>query len=181
MTEHDATTAPTNGEASAPQGDDHDAPITDEPTEDAGRREELELLRERHTRLRADFENYRKRFDREVQRAADGARDAIVGDWVQSLDALDRAIASVEPTNPMAAGLRAIEEQMEAALARHGAERFGDAGDPFDPRLHEAVSVQARGDVAPGSVAEVHRPGYRIGERVLRPAQVVVAQGQGAA
>lgn len=182
MSEHDAAaTAPAEAQAGAAQQDDPGAAGADEAAVDAGTAEELERLRERHTRLRADFENYRKRFGREVKRAADGARDAVVADWVHSLDALDRAVASVEPTNPVAAGLRAIEEQMEAALARHGAERFGAAGDPFDPTLHEAVSVQTRSDVASGSVAEVHRPGYRIGDHVLRPAQVIVAQGQGAA
>jgi molecular chaperone GrpE len=68
---------------------------------------------------------------------------------------------------------------MEAVLARQGVERLGAAGDRFDPELHEAISVQESDEVPDRTVLDVARSGYRHGERVMRPAQVVVSRGGG--
>jgi molecular chaperone GrpE len=73
-------------------------------------------------------------------------------------------------------GLRSVLDQMEAVLTRQGVARVGTAGDRFDPELHEAISVRESDDVPDRTVLDVTRSGYRRGERVLRPAQVVVSR-----
>jgi molecular chaperone GrpE len=79
------------------------------------------------------------------------------------------------PASELAVGLRAVMEQMEAILDRQGVERIGAPGDRFDPELHEAVAVADGGDAPDRTIVEVARSGYALGDRVLRPAQVVVS------
>ena len=93
-------------------------------------------------------------------------------DWIEAVDSVDRALR-MEGGD----GLRSVREQMEAILARQGVERVGAEGDRFDPELHEAISVRASDEVPERTVLDVARSGYRRGERVLRPAQVVVSRG----
>jgi molecular chaperone GrpE len=73
-------------------------------------------------------------------------------------------------------GLQAVLDQMEAILERQGVTRVGAAGEPFDPERHEAIAVVAAEGVPDRTVVEVARSGYALGDRILRPAQVVVAQ-----
>ena len=137
---------------------------------------ELAALEDRYKRALADLDNYRKRSAREVDRRVMESREAMVRDWLDAVDSVERALR-IEPENPLAAGLRAVLEQMEAILARQGVRRIGEAGEPFDPERHEAVAVQPSPDVPDRTVLEVARSGYEIGDRVLRPAQVVVSRG----
>jgi molecular chaperone GrpE len=82
----------------------------------------------------------------------------------------------MEPEGPCYDGLRAILQQMDVVLDRQGAERIGSLGDQFDPERHEAVAVRASEDVPDRTVVEVQRSGFAQGDRVIRPAQVVVAR-----
>jgi molecular chaperone GrpE len=82
----------------------------------------------------------------------------------------------MDPGNAAAAGLRAILEQMESVLARQGAERIGAPGEQFDPERHEAIGVRETDEVPDRTVLDVARSGYALGDRVLRPAQVIVAR-----
>jgi molecular chaperone GrpE len=75
-----------------------------------------------------------------------------------------------------AADLRAVHDQIQAILDRHGVTRIGAAGEPFDPSLHEAVGVHPTGEVPDRAIADVAQPGYAVGDRVVRPAQVIVAR-----
>jgi molecular chaperone GrpE len=77
---------------------------------------------------------------------------------------------------PLAEGMRAVLEQMDAILARNGVQRIGAAGERFDPERHEAVGVREADDVPDQTVVEVARSGFAVGDRVLRPAQVIVAR-----
>ena len=133
---------------------------------------------ERYLRARADLDNYRKRSAQEVERRVAEQTERLLLDWIDAVDSVDRALR-MAPSD----GLRSVLEQMEAILGRQGVERIGAPGDRFDPALHEAVAAQESDEVPEGSVTEVARSGYRRGERVLRPAQVVVsrrpAQGSG--
>jgi len=81
----------------------------------------------------------------------------------------------LEPTNELATGLRAVLEQMEAILERQGVRRIGAPGERFDPELHEAVGVQEKDEVPDRTILEVARSGFGSGDRLLRPAQVVVS------
>ncbi|HEX4307991.1 MAG TPA: nucleotide exchange factor GrpE [Solirubrobacterales bacterium] len=126
---------------------------------------------ERYLRARADLDNYRKRAAQEVERRVAERTERLLLEWIEAVDSVDRALG-MAPSD----GLRGVLEQMEAILARQGVERIGTRGDRFDPALHEAVAAEESDEVPEGSVTEVARSGYRRGERVLRPAQVVVSR-----
>jgi molecular chaperone GrpE len=129
---------------------------------------------ERYLRALADLDNYRKRSAQEVERRVAEQTERLLLDWIEAVDSVDRALG-MEPSD----GLRGVLEQMEAILARQGVERVGATGDRFDPELHEAISVQESDEVPDRTVLDVARSGYRRGERVLRPAQVVVSRDGG--
>jgi molecular chaperone GrpE len=132
-------------------------------------------MEDRYLRAVADLDNYRKRSGREVERRVVEQREALLLDWLEAVDSVERALR-MEPDDPLFQGLRAVLDQMEAILARHGVQRIGATGERFDPERHEAVAAQPSEDVPEGTVLEVVRSGFAIGERVLRPAQVVVAR-----
>jgi molecular chaperone GrpE len=129
---------------------------------------------ERYLRALADLDNYRKRSAQEVERRVAEQAERLLLEWIEAIDSVDRALG-MQPSD----GLRSVLEQMEAILTRQGVERVGAAGDRFDPELHEAISVRESDEVPDRTVLDVARSGYRNGERVLRPAQVVVSRNGG--
>jgi molecular chaperone GrpE len=133
-------------------------------------------LENRYKRALADLDNYRKRAGREIERRVGEERERVALEWLTAVDSVERALQMGEPGNPLFQGLRAVLEQMEAILDRQGATRVGAPGDQFDPDLHEAVAVRSADDVPDRTILDVARSGYRLGDRVLRPAQVVVSQ-----
>jgi molecular chaperone GrpE len=136
---------------------------------------ELAQMEDRYKRALADLDNYRKRAARELDRLVGERADALLRDWLEVVDGVERALRQ-RPENPLYEGLRAVFEQMEAALARQGVRRIGEPGEVFDPNRHEAISVEET-DAAPDrTVLDVARSGYARDDRVLRPAQVVVAR-----
>jgi molecular chaperone GrpE len=139
-------------------------------TEDlAARNAELE---DRHLRALADLDNHRKRSARETERRVSDERERMLREWLHAVDSVERALRMT----PDAEGLRAVLDQMDAILSREGVARTGSPGEPFDPERHEAISVRP-GEGAPPTIADVARSGYTIGDRVLRPAQVIVTRG----
>jgi molecular chaperone GrpE len=145
--------------------------------EDAGGdlSEELARIEDRYKRALADLDNYRKRATREIDRRVDEAKQSALRDWLQVLDSVELAMR-MQQDGPCYDGLRAILEQVDVVLERQGAQRVGTLGDRFDPERHEAVAVRASGDVPDQTIVEVQRSGFAHGDRVIRPAQVVVAR-----
>jgi molecular chaperone GrpE len=141
-------------------------------------REENERLEDRYKRALADLDNYRKRAARDLERRIDESREAVIRDWLDVVDSIDRALR-IEPENPVAEGLRQVLEQMEAILARQGVQRTGHTGERFDPERHEAVGVHQSDEVPDQTIVDVARSGYTIGDRVMRPAEVIVARNDG--
>jgi molecular chaperone GrpE len=137
---------------------------------------ELERLEDRYKRALADLDNYRKRSAREVERRVAENTEAQLRDWLDAIDSVERALLMAETDSSLAVGLQAVLDQMERILERQGVKRVGAAGEPFDPERHEAIAVVAADDVPDRTVVEVARSGYALGDRILRPAQVVVAQ-----
>jgi len=123
-------------------------------------------------RLKAEFDNYRKRVERDRVVVAEQARGAVVAQLVPVLDDIDRARAHDEVTG----GFKVVADALEAVVGKLGLERFGDEGDPFDPSLHEAVMHSQSPDVDGPTCVSVMRSGYRFAGRVLRPAMVAVAE-----
>jgi molecular chaperone GrpE len=162
------------------EGPQSPAPATvDEPAREDAEREELteQLARaeDRYRRALADLDNLRKRTAREIERRVEESRESLLREWLEALDSVERAL-SMTPEGPVQEGLRSVLGQMEAILARHGIERIGRPGEPFDPERHDAVAVRESEEVPERTVVEVARSGFAIAGRVLRPAQVVVSR-----
>jgi molecular chaperone GrpE len=136
---------------------------------------ELARLEDRYKRALADLANYRRRSALEIERRVAEARESALRDWLDAVDSVERAMA-MGSDGPCLDGLRAVLDQMDAVLARQGAQRIGATGDRFDPERHEAIAVQASAEVPDRTILAVERSGYALGDRVIRPAQVVVAR-----
>jgi len=123
-------------------------------------------------RLQAEYANYRRRVERDRQVVGETALASVFANLLPILDDIDRARSHDEVTG----GFALVADGLEATLTKLGLERFGDAGEPFDPTLHEALTHGFSSEVTEPVCAEVFQPGYRVGERVLRPARVAVLE-----
>lgn len=143
---------------------------------------ELAELQDRHLRLAAEFDNYRKRINRERIELADRAQASFVARLLDVLDDMDRLVAS-DPGTPLPAlreGLSAVDRKLWKELENAGVERIDPAGAPFDPELHEAVSTTPAADPSSrGLVSATLQPGYRFKGTLVRPARVQVYSDQG--
>ncbi|GIF08059.1 protein GrpE [Actinoplanes siamensis] len=122
-------------------------------------------------RVTAEYANYRKRVDRDRGAAAEQTTGAVLTALLPVLDDIDRAREHGDLVGPFAS----VAEQLTAATGKLGLVAFGEKGDPFDPNRHEAVAHQTSADVTEPTCVEVMRRGYTLGERLLRPAMVAVA------
>lgn len=135
----------------------------------------LEDERQRNLQLQVDFDSYRRRVEREREAARrDGRRAAILA-LLPVLDTLERALAAGSTDPDFYAGVASTRRLFLAALREAGAEPIESVGHPFDPTVHEAVGTAPADGVEPGTVILEVRRGWRLGEELLRPAQVVVA------
>ena len=153
--------------------------------------EELEQLRadaakaaenwDKLLRATADLENFKKRAARERQEAISYANAALFQKLIPVLDNFEMALAAsagapAASSQSMQAGITMIASQFRAALAESGLEEIDAAGQPFDPNFHEAVSQQETTEVPEGRVLQQLRKGYRLRDRLLRPATVIVSR-----
>jgi len=140
---------------------------------------------DRLLRTTADFDNFKKRAAREKQEAIRYANEALIEKLIPSLDAFDMALAATKnesggPSQSLQTGINMVYQQLKSALADAGLEEVDAAGKRFDPTLHEAVAQKETADVPEGQVVEQLRKGYKLRDRLLRPATVVVAKPAGA-
>lgn len=133
----------------------------------------------RYLRAVADLDNLRKRAARDVEQARRTGADRLAGDLLPVIDGLEMGLeattAAPATVESLVAGQEAILRLLRAALERTGIETIDPLGEPFDPQVHEAMSMQSSPTAEPGSVLLVMQKGYRIGDRLLRPARVIVA------
>ncbi len=139
---------------------------------------------DRLLRTTADFENFKKRAARDRQDAVRYANEALMEKLVPVLDNFDMAMAAVpagsaDALQSLRAGIAMIHQQLKNALAEAGLEEVDATGQPFDPRWHEAVSQAETDDLPEGRVVQQLRKGYKLRDRLLRPAGVVVAKKPG--
>jgi molecular chaperone GrpE len=140
----------------------------------------LEAERDEHLndlkRVAAEFENYRKRVARDQESLVARAHERLVKELLPVLDDLERALAAAEEHQEaqLEEGVRLVHRELAAALEREGLAEIETNGH-FDPHVHEALLSQPSSDQAEGTVIEVAQKGYRLGDRVVRPARVVVA------
>jgi molecular chaperone GrpE len=161
------TAAPTTESAEQPEQPSVEAL----QAELAALRAQLEERTEDLQRVTAEYANYRKRVERDRLATAEQATAQVITALLPVLDDLDRAREHGDLVGPFAL----VAEQLTSALAKFGLTGFGEVGDAFDPTRHEAVSHQISADVTESTCVTVMRRGYLLGERLLRPALVAVA------
>jgi molecular chaperone GrpE len=135
-------------------------------------------------RTRAEFENYQKRASRDAETERKYAAKPLLGDLLPVIDNLDRALASAkgkpDPTG-IVQGIEIVRKQLSDALDRHGVAVIDPMGEMFDPNQHEAILQQPSPGAAPMTVLHVAQVGYKLHDRVIRPAHVVVAAAEASA
>lgn len=146
---------------------------------------EIASLKDQLLRVRADFENSRKRLTREKEESLKYANQSILSDFLPLLDHLElglQAASSAKDVASVVSGLKLIQSQFERFLTDHGVTPIDAVGQPFDPHLHEALGTEPAPEKPEGTVLHQRRRGFKLGDRLLRPASVVtVAPSQPAA
>jgi len=170
---------PAGGRAAAPggtgQGGAGSGAGDGQPAGPSVDRELMDALAERTAdlqRITAEYANYRKRVERDRVAVREQALANVLQSLLPVLDDIGRARQHEELTG----GFKSVAESLEAIAAKLGLDSFGEAGEPFDPNIHEALLHSYSPDVTEPTCVEILQPGYRVGERILRPARVAVAE-----
>lgn len=144
--------------------------------------EAIAELNERIVRLTADFDNFRKRAQREKDEARQFANQGLLEKLLPVLDNFEMALTAVKDADPSVRdGVQMILDQLLGVLKESGVEPVDALGQPFDPNLHEALSQEETTEVKEGTVVQQVQRGYKLNDRLVRPARVVVAKAPGAA
>lgn len=141
-------------------------------------RAQAEEMRDKFLRARADLENYRRRVAQDVERAREAGIDSAILTVLNAYDDLGRALsAGVDEPSKLIPGLESVLSSVRRNLETLGIKEVGAVGEPFDPDEHEALTAVPTDDPdLSGTIAEVYQTGFRKGERLVRPARVVVYQ-----
>jgi molecular chaperone GrpE len=165
-------------ESDAPtqHGRDEDGPDADGDAGAVG--DEVARLKEAMLRMQADMANREKRLERDMSKARKYALESLMRDFVQVLDSMDQALASADGEDANAAyeGMELTRKQALQVLGSHGLEVLDPVGETFDPTWHEAMSTQPTEAQEPDTVFQVLQKGYRLNDRLIRPARVIVAK-----
>ena len=127
-------------------------------------------------RLQAEYANYRKRVERDRAVAHESAVGAVLTELLALLDDVDRA----EQHGELSGGFKAVADQLNSITARIGLEKYGTAGEAFDPQIHEALMHEESAEVSVPTASKILQSGYKYKERILRPARVSVTDPAGA-
>lgn len=157
------------------QGGPAGADRKDAAARSAAEQKTAEQLAERTAdlqRLSAEYANYRKRVERDRAAVREQALANVLYGLLPVLDDIGRAREHGE----LAGGFKSVADSLETTVTKLGLERFGENGEPFDPKVHEALMHSYSNDVTEPTCVQILQPGYRVGERILRPARVAVAE-----
>jgi len=161
-------------DASAPEGG---AEVSNpEPDRATLLEQEVATLKDQLLRRRAEFDNYRRRTERDHKAAADDAVISLLSDLLPSLDALEKALAAQGTLDEIRAGVEITLKDVSTTLSNRGVRIEDPTGEKFDPLRHQALSYEPVLGVEDGSIVTCYRKGYIMGERLIRPALVKVAQ-----
>jgi molecular chaperone GrpE len=178
--ESDGVAAAAAAAASAAEHDPAAAAAASQTAENAVLQAKLDDLQSRLVRTLADMENYRRRAQRELEESRRFESLRLVRDLLPALDGLNRAISSGEQTGDpqtLLSGIRMVAQQFRDVLRGHAAEPIEALGQPFNPNLHEALTQMPSAEHPPMTVVQVVEMGYRMHDRVVRPARVIVSSG----
>ncbi|MBI1901255.1 MAG: nucleotide exchange factor GrpE [Planctomycetia bacterium] len=143
-------------------------------------RAELAATKDQLLRAHADFDNYRKRASREREEERQFYALVVLGDLLPVWDNIARAIEAAEKNGDaesLRAGFKLVAQQLTTVQEKHGCKEIKALGQPFDPQLHEALLKQPSSEYPANTVSQVVRAGFKLHDRVLRPAQVIVSTG----
>ena len=149
-----------------------------EPSAEEKLLEELKAEKDKYIRLYAEYDNYRKRTSAEKLQIYDDATASAVKELLPLADSMTHALAQFEGKEvpeEFGKGMAMIAQQLSQCLEKLKVEPFGEVGDAFDPELHNAVSTIEDGELPENSVSAVYQKGYKIGDKIIRHAMVVVA------
>jgi molecular chaperone GrpE len=141
---------------------------------------EMEKYKDAALRARADLDNYRKRVAREKEDAIRYANNSLLESLLPILDNFELGLEAAKNTpeaTGIVQGLQMVRKQLEDFLRDHGVEIVNAEGSPFDPNLHDAVAHEPSSDVAEGTVVRQLRKGFKLKDRLIRPASVIVSKG----
>ena len=158
----------------ADEGAETSGKAEEAPAEDAKGSEEEEAWSEKYTRLMADFQNFRKRTDKEKADVYSYANEKIMTDLLTVLDNFERALGSECKDDAYAEGMKMIFKQFTDILTASGLEEIDAVGQDFDPNFHHAVLTDNNADFDSGKVTEVLQKGYKLNGKVIRPSMVKV-------
>jgi len=163
-------------QAEAGAGGQEQEEVTQPPESDE-LQQEIARLREALMRTRADMDNMQKRAERDMDRARRYQHEAIMRDLLPVIDGLEQGLENASEGDSAREGLELTRKLLLKALEDHGLEVLNPEGERFDPDWHEAMSMQASEEAEADTVLMVLQKGYRLNERLLRPARVIVASG----
>ena len=136
----------------------------------------LKEKEERYLRMYAEFENYKKRTEKEKQNTALYAKADVVEMLLPVIDSMENAIAIETADENLKQGISLMFEQIRIFLEKNGVEEIGKVGEEFNPELHDAISIQEVENANSGEIISVFRKGYKIKDRIIRHAVVIVAK-----
>ena len=136
----------------------------------------LKEKEERYLRMYAEFENYKKRTEKEKQNTALYAKADVVEMLLPVIDSMENAIAIETADENLKQGISLMFEQIRIFLEKNGVEEIGKVGEEFNPELHDAISIQEVKNANSGEIISVFRKGYKIKDRIIRHAMVIVAK-----
>jgi molecular chaperone GrpE len=145
-------------------------------------RQEVEAGKDRYLRLMAEFDIYKRRSSKEYERLISGANEKLVLEMVEVRENFERALKSGEAGGdfaPFYEGMRLIFSKYDEVLSRNGLTAFAEVGEPFDPMIHDALMNAPNAKVPADSIAEVFERGYRLKDKVIKHARVIVSSGSG--
>ena len=163
-------TTDTSTEPGQPPAQEKDTRVTELETALAERTADLQ-------RLQAEYVNYKRRVDRDRDVSRKAGEESVLKDLLGALD----DVRSAGEHGELTGAFKAVGDAVVSVTAKHGLVAFGEKGDTFDPHVHEALLHSLSPDVTGPTCVEILQPGYRVGERVLRPARVAVAEPDGSA
>jgi len=148
----------------------------------AALRQEVEAGKDRYLRLMAEFDNYKRRSSKEYERLISAANEKLILEMVDVRENFERALKSGGTGGefaPFYDGMKLIFSKYDEVLIRNGLTPFAESGEPFDPMIHDALMKAPNAQIPADCIAEVFERGYRLNDKVIKHARVIVSSGSG--
>ena len=152
--------------------------INDSETKIRELTEQCGAMNDKYLRLMAEFDNFKRRSASEYERLIESANERLMKDITEVRDNFERGFKSNETGEKYTEGMKLIFSKLNSILHKHGLEVYGEAGEEFNPELHDALMHMAHDDVPEGHIIDVHERGYKLKGKIIKHARVVVSSGK---